>query len=42
MFNKNFGAAIFTPWLTVPWVVEVDELVVKVNEGEGKNDMGVG
>ena len=39
---KKFGAAILTTWLTAPWVVEVDETSVKVNEGGGKTDMGVG
>ena len=42
MFNKNVGATIFTPWLTVPSVVKVNEPAVKVNEGGGKTDMGVG
>ena len=42
LFNKKVGAAIFTPWLIVPWVVEVDEPAVKVNEGGEKIDMGVG
>ena len=41
-FNKKAGVAMFTPWLTIPWVAEADEPVVKVNEGGGKIDMGVG
>ena len=39
---KKAGAAILTTWLTSPWVVEVDEPAVKVNEGGGKTNMGVG
>ena len=42
MFNKKAGAAIFTPWLIVPRVVEVDEPIVKVNEDGENTDIGVG
>ena len=42
LFIKKAGAAIFTPWLIVPWVVEVDEPIVKVNQAGDKTDMGVG
>ena len=42
IFNKNASATIFTPWLIASWAVEADEPAMKVNEGGGKTDMGVG
>ena len=42
MFVKKYGTTIFTTRLTAPWVVEANEHVVKVNEGGGKTDMGMG
>ena len=36
------SASILTTWLAAPWVVKVDEPTVKVNEGEGKTNMGLG